>query len=389
MPITISALACVLALGFAVNAMAGTSTVTPTITGIAPVKLAIGKKLTIKGHGFRSGKLKNTVVFQRARTRPVFVRADSATSTRITITIPVKLLPFLATRGGQPIDTRFQLRVLSTRFGLSFTRKSLSPVISPPGNDTGPGPSTPVPTCKPDLTPGSTKDTDGDGIPDFREAEIKTDPCNADTDHDGVEDGFEYESALDLNSRALPYPGKRPYPNALDPSDAKVDYDGDGLSQEEEYALWVRYGGHRFPLNFSDGDQDTNPSGGSTPVPAGKAYLDTNSNGVLSDDEKDSDGDGLGNWDEIKGAFGPANVKNMGYSPLLDYMDPDTDGDTLPDGADDQDHDGFTNVAEIQIPVPDTAGYSATTGRVNHLTSNPMDPCAPDPKSRVCPLHPS
>jgi hypothetical protein len=383
MPVTVAALACVLALAFAVNAMAGTSAVTPTITGIAPVKLAIGKKLTIKGHGFRSGKLKNTVVFQRARTRPVFVRADSATSTRITITIPVKLLPFLATRGGQPIDTRFQLRVLSTRFGVAFTPRKLSPVISPPGTS-GEGPSTPVPSCKPDLTPGSNKDTDGDGIADVREVQIKTDPCNADTDKDGIEDGFEYESALDLNSRALPYPGKRPYPNALDPSDAAIDYDGDGLTQSEEYALWVRYGGHRFPLSFSDGDQDTNPSGGSTPVPAGKAYLDLNSNGVLTDDEKDSDGDGLGNWDEIRGAF--ATVKNLNYSPLLDYLDPDTDGDTLPDGADDQDHDGFTNVAEIQVPSPPTGGFKVD-GRQNHLTTNPMDPCDPDPQSRVCPLH--
>lgn len=386
MPVTIAALACALALAFAVTAMASTQVVTPTVTGIAPVKLAIGKKLTIKGRGFRPGKLKNTVVFQRARTRPVFVRADSATATRITITIPVKLLPFLATRGGQPIDTRFQLRVLSTRFGLAFTPKKLSPVITPPGTDGGPGPSTPVPSCKPDLSEGSQKDTDGDGITDVRETQIKTDPCNADTDKDGVEDGFEYESALDLNSRAVPYPGKRPYPNALDPSDASIDYDADGLTQAEEYSLWVRYGGHRFPLSFSDGDQDTNPSGGSTPVPAGQPYLDLNNNGVLTDDEKDTDGDGLGNWDEIRGAFGAGNLKNIFYSPQLDYLDPDTDGDTLPDGADDQDHDGFSNVAEIQIPSPPTGGATVDT-RKNHLVSNPMDPCDPDPQSRVCPLH--
>ena len=38
-----------------------------------------------------------------------------------------------------------------------------------------------------------------------------------------VEDGYEYQSALDLNhyprSIPLPYPGKRPYPNPLDPGD--------------------------------------------------------------------------------------------------------------------------------------------------------------------------
>ena len=32
-------------------------------------------------------------------------------------------------------------------------------------------------------------------------------------------DGWEFYSAKDLNVKAVPYPGKRPFPNALDPSD--------------------------------------------------------------------------------------------------------------------------------------------------------------------------
>ena len=54
----------------------------------------------------------------------------------------------------------------------------------------------------------------------------KLDPCLADTDGDSVEDGYEYQSALDLNhyprTAPLPYPGKRPYPNPLDPSDGEA-----------------------------------------------------------------------------------------------------------------------------------------------------------------------
>ena len=49
------------------------------------------------------------------------------------------------------------------------------------------------------------------------------DACKADTDGDGVPDGYEYQSARDLNddeyqepNKYLPYPGKRPYPNPLD-----------------------------------------------------------------------------------------------------------------------------------------------------------------------------
>src|SRR4051794_17038631 len=63
-------------------------------------------------------------------------------------------------------------------------------------------------------------------------------------DGDGVEDGFEYQSAIDLNNddyqspnTSLPYPGKTPYPNPLF-KDADVDYDGDVLTLGEEYSLW-------------------------------------------------------------------------------------------------------------------------------------------------------
>ncbi len=64
-----------------------------------------------------------------------------------------------------------------------------------------------------------------------------------------MSDGFEYQSALDLNdddyqhpNGTVPYPGKRPYPNPLDPADANTDFDGDGLTQADEYRLWRYYG---------------------------------------------------------------------------------------------------------------------------------------------------
>ena len=34
-----------------------------------------------------------------------------------------------------------------------------------------------------------------------------------------MSDGWEFWSAKDLNIKAVPYPGNRPFPNALDPSD--------------------------------------------------------------------------------------------------------------------------------------------------------------------------
>ena len=46
---------------------------------------------------------------------------------------------------------------------------------------------------------GTGSDYDGDLLSNSLEIAIGTDPCLRDTDKDGIEDGYEYESALDLN----------------------------------------------------------------------------------------------------------------------------------------------------------------------------------------------
>jgi hypothetical protein len=56
-----------------------------------------------------------------------------------------------------------------------------------------------------------------------------------------------------------------------------------------------------------------------------------------------------------------------------DWLDPDTDGDTLPDGADDVDHDGYANAAEFER---------------DRTWVQPFNPCLPDPTSIVCARHP-
>src|SRR3954454_7545266 len=113
----------------------------PSITSVKPLKLAVGQKLTIRGHGFVPGKRADSVVFLRPRARAVFVVADSATSTKIVLTLPSALVPFLKTEAGQPKPTRFQLRVLARRLGAQFTPRSLSPVVSP---GVAPPPVTPI-----------------------------------------------------------------------------------------------------------------------------------------------------------------------------------------------------------------------------------------------------
>ena len=76
-------------------------------------------------------------------------------------------------------------------------------------------------------------------------------------------------------------------------------------------------------------------------------------------------------------------------------VDPDTDGDGVRDGADDQDHDDIPNIAEMSrnaasghpiVRGCDTEGavkYAQDAGRVN-----PFNPCLPNTAARTCTRHP-
>jgi len=124
--------------------------------------------------------------------------------------------------------------------------------------------------------------------------------------------------------------------------------------------------------------------------------------GWLSDDERDEDADGLTNWIELHGPMLPSwyasrykdekayVVEYAGVSPI----DPDSDGDGLRDGADDQDHDDIPNFRELSRNMADPVGGwddSTTTLAAARLTPlaarvNPYNPCLPYTDSRTCPI---
>src|SRR3954454_9724644 len=337
----------------------------PVVTKVTPMKAGVGDLMTITGKGFRSGKNKNTIVFKRSGQRAVFVKAEHATATKLSLHVPLKLQAYMTLQNGQPAPSVFAIRVISTRFGQKFTGKKLSPTIGPAGSGiTAPGVTAPsaYEQCLNAATASPGGDEDKDSLNNGLEKSVGTDPCRADTDTDGLSDGWEYQSELDLNLQALPYPGKKPWPNALDPTDINSDFDGDGLLAWQEYQLWQYVGspmGAGGQLGaYSDGTQNT----GGPVLTAGNpalVALDLTGDGDLTDDERDADNAGLSNMIEYNNA-GTLNWWAKGpYSKEKPYfwrtfaetspIDQDSDGDGVRDGDDDQDADGYPNNVEMEF----------------------------------------
>ncbi len=172
-----------------------------------------------------------------------------------------------------------------------------------------------------------------------------------------------------------------------------TDFDGDGLSDCEEYAA-----GSNPTTSDSDGDglsdYDEVKTYGTNPT-----STDTDGD-VLSDDEEiqqygtdptkvDSDGDGIPDGDEIKGTAGF----------VTDPLKADTDGDGMTDGVEiangynptdpadgaaDDDGDGITNADELTKGTdpknPDTDGDGWNDSE-DPAPTDPNDPVTPPPPS--------
>jgi hypothetical protein len=451
----------------------------PVVTSVKPLNIHIGATLTIRGKNFRPGVNRNTVAFRRTGARVVFVKARIGTKKLLKVVLPDSLAKALKAKNGAVVPTRLQLRVLSAKFGKRFTRRGLSPLVAPraPKRITPPVAAADGDCDGDKLKNGVDGDDDNDLLPDSQELSLHTDPCNADSDGDGVTDGYEYQSAVDLNDDEYrvpqditPAPVKKPYPNPLF-KDAGSDYDGDGLTLGVEYQLWAAYRNPAAGLSnlaYSDGNQysaygrdgaghrpgplvgadpedkyrsfaawaqaagfwtveirgtqykldDLNrdgtesstwgPDGGGNDFGVAETrWWDFDHDGRLSDDERDEDADGLTNYDEFIGRAQPGfwsscyqaesayPVQYAGTDPT----DPDTDGDGVRDGADDQDHDDIPNLMELSrnsasgFPLQGgscTADSAATPDAAPAKTYvNPFNPCLPYVDSRTCTRHPA
>ena len=245
-------------------------------------------------------------------------------------------------------------------------------------------------------------DPDNDGLSDSQELAFGTDPCNADTDGDTVKDGCEVEYGYDpavftpdfaeMKKRDSDHDGLNDFREHIvcggegtDPDE--WDTDGDGISDGCEVLGFPSSDplDSDDPYDFSDPDVvfDTDNDGAPDAMErcAGTSVTnpDTDGDGILDGYElqymacsdpknPDTDGDGLLDGDEYY-LYGtdPCNVDtdndgltddfelfaiptdtsgNGAYAPLLDPLNPNTDDDSLQDGEEDFDDDGLTNSQE-------------------------------------------
>src|SRR3954469_12360274 len=105
----------------------------PTVSSVSPMKLKVGEQLTVKGKNFIPGKGKTRVLFVRKGGGAAFARADSATKTKLVVTLPAQLDKVLAGKA-----SRIQIRVLGKKFG-KLSAAGKSPIVTPAAAGTDPG----------------------------------------------------------------------------------------------------------------------------------------------------------------------------------------------------------------------------------------------------------
>lgn len=361
------------------TADAATKKKNPVITSVRPLQAAVGDTITIRGRSFERGRNRNSVVFKRDGGRAVFVKASVGTTKLIKVQVPKRLEGAMLVRAGDPVESRFRLRVLGARLGKRFTATRLSPLIGPERPPAPPAPPKPPADgdCDGDrLTNSVDADDDNDLLADTLEASLKLDPCKGDSDGDGAEDGYEYRSARDLNddesqepNAFLPFPGKRPYPNPLDPADAATDFDGDALSLGEEEDLWKLTLAGGAPrdlerLTYSDGEQYSlstrTGSGRRVPTQSAAGYgrhqefLDwagASGYGVVALQDPDADWFAPRRLYDIRdfdrsGGITATRTETVNNAEVT-YYDLDNNG-FLSDDERDEDADGLTNFQETR-----------------------------------------
>src|SRR5207247_7626439 len=117
--------------------------------------------------------------------RAIFVKAETATTTAITLHVPLKLQAYMKVENNQPVPSVFAIRIIAKRFGQKFTSRKLSPTVGPAGTGiTAPGTTPPsaYEQCLSAAQANPSGDEDKDSLTNDLEKKLGTDPCRAEPD---------------------------------------------------------------------------------------------------------------------------------------------------------------------------------------------------------------
>jgi uncharacterized repeat protein (TIGR01451 family) len=247
----------------------------------------------------------------------------------------------------------------------------------------------------PDTTEG-TLDFDGDGVPNAKDRDSDNDSIpdvveagGTDANNDGVIDGFTDTDGDGLSGNVDPTTGGTPLPvpntdGTTNPNYLDIDSDNDGISDTREAGSTPNVpvdtdGDGRPDYRDIDADNDGIPDN----IEAQPTV------GYVTPSGTDVDGDGLDDaYDAADSNVDP--VASAGFTPVNtdgtdtpDYIDTDSDNDTLPDRAEggrgtltgtDTDGDGLDNGFDT-VSGPDVNDNIATP--VSQLPDNDGDVARP------------
>jgi gliding motility-associated-like protein len=238
--------------------------------------------------------------------------------------------------------------------------------------------SNPLDSCDPNPFSLGTNDCDNDGLTNNEEANLGTDPSNADTDGDGINDGTEANTGSDPL-------------NACDPIaqiTGLLDCDNDGLSADDENSIGTD------PLNpDTDGDSildgiettnGTDPLNPCDPNPFALASNDCDNDGLTNEEETnegtdpidgDTDDDTINDGDEIDGGSDPLNP----CDPLVGLPTDDCDNDGLTNEEENLGADGIADSGDETDPADsDSDDDGINDGDEVANGSDPLDACDPN-----------
>lgn len=206
------------------------------------------------------------------------------------------------------------------------------------------------------------RDSDGDGIPDYRDL---------DSDADGISDSVE---AGDTDGATPPVDSDGDgMPDFRD-----TDSDGDGIPDVDELGV-------NFEVVDTDGDgtpdyRDTD-SDNDTISDRDEGAKDTDGDGLPDFRDLDSDNDGLPDSCEAGDANLATAPRDTDLDTVPDFRDLDSDGDGVGDGDEDKNRNCAVDSGESSPTSGDTDGDGADDLVEKVAGSNPSDPTSSIPKT--------